>query len=139
MPLIDHENDLKAFQTACMNDGAVLTSLGLSSASHVEKSKHIIRRSYTSTTLTAPGLRIFFRPGRTSFNQAITGDVLHIEAHVRESEDLKAWQIVKRVRQMFHGKRIGGRVWYFEASLGELPTASGFYCAGCRFVDYKPI
>lgn len=139
--MIDPEKDLNAIQALFMADEVILTNLGLSlSSTPVEKAKAIIKRSqFNDLANNQSRLCIYFRPSRMARNPLFTDEVLQIDCHVPVLSDYKANRVLKRVRELLHNKDINGRTLYFYGQLGELLTASGYYCAGSRYHFYAVI
>jgi len=103
----------------------------------VARASHIIKRSsWTDLAGSEKRLCLYFRPSRRTGNRIVIEEILQVDCHVPASEDYKARQIIRRVKELLYNKEMGGRIYEFEGQLGELPTAEGFYCAGARFVFY---
>lgn len=135
MPLIDSRTALDVVQKLLIEDSDIITALQLDNATTVEKAQAIIKRRIVEGELADNKSRvcIYFRPSRGTRNRLVTEEVLQIDAHVPVTRDMYAYDVVKRVNKLLHDKEIGGRRYYYDGELGDLPTASGYFCAGIRF------
>lgn len=123
-----------------MNDLELLTILGLSGATELEKAKRIIKRSvYTDLQSSDKRICIYFRPSRKAMNPLFTEEVLQIDCHVPALQDYLAYRAQKRIREILHEYDPTGRVFYFDGMLGELPSAPNFICVGSRYIYYVAI
>jgi hypothetical protein len=105
-----------------------------------EVAKRIIKRSsYEGLTGSDKRLCIYFRPSRRGRNQIISEEVLQVDCHVPAAQDFIAYRVIQRVKELLHEKSVGSQAPYYDGHLGELPTMSGFFCAGIRFNYYTPI
>lgn len=78
-------------------------------------------------------LCIYFRPSRRGRISIASEQVVQIDCHVPAMEHYNALDVLERVYELLNGQKIGRHFLYFDGFLGDLPTASGFYCAGMRF------
>ena len=113
--------------------------MGLKDATNLEIAKQIIKRSTWDDMLTnEKRICIYFRPSRLSRNEILTNEILQIDCHVPAKQDYIADRIISRVTKLLNNKNLNGAYLKFAGQLGELPTLSGFYCAGVRFDYYNP-
>ncbi len=66
-----------------------------------------------------------------------TNEMMQIDVHTPTSEHFIAYRIQARIRKLIHNKNLGTIVPYFAGQLGDLRTASGFFCAGSRYEYYR--
>lgn len=133
---------LNAVQRKFIEDKQLSSLMGLptgdTTQDKIERAKHIIKRSTWEDLITnEKRLCIYFRPSRRAGNRCFTEEVLQIDCHVPARQDYIAQQILAYVSKQLHENRIGNRIFEFEGQLGELPTLTGFYCAGMRFTFYS--
>lgn len=134
MRLIDPEATLNAVQKLFIEDAEIINHLDLTDATIIEKAKSIIKRSqYNDLADSKSRLCIYFRPSRRMRNQIATEEVLQIDCHVPVSRDYYAYRVIKRVNKLLHNQVVGGRKFYYDAELGDLPTAQNYFCVGIRF------
>lgn len=138
MPLsFSPETDLNTLQALLLADSQILTHLGLTSATQVERVKHILKRSiWTDLANNEKRLCCYFRPSRTSRLSIVTNEVLQVDCHVPAAQDYIAYRTIARVEKLLYDQQIGNRIYEFEGQLGELPSATGFICVGARFTFY---
>lgn len=113
----------------------MLSLLDLTGKPVVDVAKRIIKRStYEGITSGEKRLCIYFRPSRKGRIQAVSEQVLQIDCHVPVAQDYVAYRVIERVHALLHEKQVGNQLLHYDGHLGELPTATGFFCAGIRFV-----
>lgn len=106
----------------------------------VERGKRIIKRSYYEGLAGSDKrLCVYFRPSRQTTNPNFHQQVLQIDCHVPAEQDYIAYRIQKKIKEILHGYRTTGRIFYFSGMLGELPSLAGFVCVGTRFVFHAGI
>ncbi len=128
------ETDLTALGNLFRTDAVLLTILGLTGATDVEKAKHIIKRSvWTDLATSEKRLCFYFRPSRQAKISIVTKEVLQVDCHVPVIQDYMAYRAIARIEQLLYNQVIGNRIYEFEGQLGELPSATGFVCVGARF------
>ena len=133
------EADKNVIWKALKDDLAILELMGLTGKTNLEIAKQIIKRSTWDDMLTnEKRLCIYFRPSRLSRNEIITNEILQIDCHVPAKQDYIADRIISRIVKLLNNKNLNGAYLKFAGQLGELPTLSGFYCAGVRFDYYNP-
>ncbi|NLZ46171.1 MAG: hypothetical protein GX896_05715 [Clostridiales bacterium] len=126
--------DLTEIQKILINDSEILSLMGLTTATNVEKAKRIIKRSkYDDLATNEIRLCIFFLPARPTRNIVIHEEVIQIDCHVPYSYDYKAYDIQARIFKLLQRKKINKRYLESEGQLGELSTMAGFFCAGNRY------
>lgn len=131
------ETDLTALWNLFKADSSLLTTLGLSTATEVEKAKHMIKRSqWTDLVSNEKRLCFYFCPSRRGSISVVTNEVLEVDCHVPALQDYMAYRAITRVKQLLYNQQIGSRIYEFEGQLGELPSLSGFVCVGARFTAY---
>ena len=131
------EKDLAALQTLFMNDADLLTILGLSAATPIQKAEKIIKRSQWDNLVTnEKRLCLYFRPSRPGKTRIVTNELLQVDVHVPAKQDYLAYRAIARVEKMLCNQTINNRIYEFEGQLGELPTMTGFCCVGARFSFY---
>ena len=131
------ETDKTALQSLFLADAELLTDLGLTSATAVEKAKHIIKRStWTDLANNERRLCCYFRPSRRGAVSVVTNEVLQVDCHVPVALDYMADRAIARVQKLLYGKAINNRIYEFDGQLGELPSMTGFVCVGARFTFY---
>lgn len=134
------EKDIDKLQSIVKSDAAILSLLDLADKSAVEIAKRIIKRSrWDDLAGSEKRLCIYFCPSRPTRNDILFEEVIEIDCHVPASLDYMARRTIDRVINLLNNQRIYGRYLRLKGSLGELPTASGFYCCGVRFSFYNPI
>jgi hypothetical protein len=121
-------------------DASLLSLMGLDGADAVTVAERIIKkRLFPDEMEPYPQVHIYYRPSRKSGVQDIFEHVLEVDVHVPIASDAIAWKVLQRVVQLLHNQRVNNRCLYAEPPLGELPTMSGFFCAGSRFGYYNGI
>jgi len=134
------EADIDKVQSVIRSDATILSCLDLTGKTTVEIVKRIIKRSkWDDLASSEKRLCMYFVPSRTTRNDILFEEVIEIDCHVPASLDYMARRTIDRVINLLNNKRINGRYLKFKGSLGELPTATGFYCCGVRFGYYNPI
>lgn len=134
------EQDIDKLQSILKADAIILSLLDLADKSPVEVAKRIIKRSkWDDLANSEKRLCMYFCPSRTTRNDILFEEVIEIDCHVPASLDYMARRTIDRVINLLNNKRINGRYLKFKGSLGELPTATGFYCCGVRFGYYNPV
>ena len=134
------EADIDKVQSVIRSDATILSLLDLTGKTTVEIVKRIIKRSkWDDLASSEKRLCMYFVPSRTTRNDILFEEVIEIDCHVPASLDYMARRTIDRVINLLNNKRINGRYLKFKGSLGELPTATGFYCCGVRFGYYNPV
>lgn len=134
------DNDLNKIQRMLIDDEEIMALLDLTGKPNIEVAKRIIKRSTWDDLLTnEKRLCIYPLPSRSTRNEILFEEVFEVDCHVPTSQDFYARQIIGRVIDVLHNKQVNGRYITFKGMLGELPTASGFYCCGVRFSYYNPV
>ena len=129
---------LDVVQEVFIADATILSYLQLSNASAIERAQGIIKRSfYTGLAGGKSRLCIFLTPTRRNNNQFIKEDVLEINCHVPVSRDMFALDVLQRAFLLLHERTLANHILYLDGTLGELPTAENYYCAGSRFYFYS--
>ena len=124
-------------QTLFMNDADLLKTLGLESATPIQRAEKIIKRSQWDNLVTAERrLCLYFRPSRTARNRIVTNELLQVDCHVPAKQDYLAYRAIARVEKLLYNQEVNNRIYEFEGQLGELPTMTGFVCVGARFSFY---
>ncbi len=133
-------SDLTAVQSILKSDETILSLMGLTGKTPVEIAKRIIKRSqWNDLVSNEKRLCVYFIPSRRVRNQSFFEEVLEIDCHVPAIQDYIAYQIQERANQLLHEKKVNNRYLYFDGQLGELPTMSGFFCCGSRYVFKRKI
>jgi hypothetical protein len=68
-----------------------------------------------------------------------TNEVLQFDVHVPTGDYYFAYRIQARIRKLLHNKQVGQIIPYFVGQLGDLPSASGFFCVGSRYEYYRVV
>lgn len=114
--------------------------LDLTGKTNAEIAKKVIKRSQWSDLVSSDKrLCVYPLPSRPTGNEILFEEMIEIDCHVPVMEDFKARQVIGRVVTLLKGERINGRYLTFRGQLGELPTATGFYCHGIRFGYFSPL
>lgn len=138
--MFNPSSDLLAIQNILIADEQILLLLNLTGKKPAEIVKRIICKSKWNTLVKGERrLCVYFRPSRVLRNQAFTEDVLQFDCHVPADDDLIAYRVMERIKQLFHKSKINNRYLYFDGQLGELPTLPDFFCCGSRFVFNRNI
>lgn len=126
--------DLTAIQNIVKNDPEILELLGLTESTQVEILKRIIRESkWNDLVNNERRLCLYFIPSRGIRNESFNKELIQIDCHVPAGSGFFAYRVLERVYKLLHKQKVNNRYVYFYGQLGELPTASGFFCAGSRF------
>ena len=132
---------LNAVQKLFIEDAELATLLGMPGDTvqdRLKRAKYIIKRSTWDDLVTnEKRICIYFRPSRRARNPCFTEELLQIDCHVPAKQDYIAQQIISYMTQLLYKSRTGNQILDFDGQLGELPTLSGFYCAGIRFTFYS--
>lgn len=111
--------------------------MGLTGQPTVEVWKRIIPgSSYEGlATQTEPVIRlcVYFRPSRRGRISIVSEQVMQIDCHVPAAKDYVAYRVAERLNQLLNEQKVGSQILHYDGFLGELPTATGFFCAGIRF------
>lgn len=138
--MFDPEADLNVIQARLIGDAPLLDYLGLAGATNLTKAKHILKRNqWDDLAGTDKRLNLYFRSARMSVNEVISVQVLQVDCHVPMKEDVVAYRVQKRVKELLHRYEVNKRVLHFSGQLGELPSMPGFFCAGSRYIFYTTI
>ena len=140
VPLFNPSSDLTAIQNILKSDAVILNLLGLNSKSDVDIAKRIIKRSQWSDLATnEKRLCIYFRSARGMRNLKFNEEVLELNCHVPAIQDYIAYQVQERAKILLDEVKVNNRYLYFDGQLGEIPTMSGFFCAGSRYCFNRKI
>lgn len=138
--MFNPSSDLTAMQNILKNDATILSLLDLTGKTPVEIAKRIIKRSqWTDLVTNEKRLCVYFRPARKPGNLKFNEEVLELDCHVPATLDYIAYQVQERIFLLLNEQRINNRTTYFDGQLGELPTMSGFFCVGSRYVFSRKI
>lgn len=134
------EKDIDKLQSIIKADATILSLLDLTNKSQVEIAKRIIKRSkWDDLASSEKRLCMYFCPSRLTRNDILFEEMIQIDCHLPASLDYVARRTIDRVVNLINNKQINGRYLKFKGSLGELPTAPGFYCCGVRFGYFNPV
>lgn len=133
--MIDQKAILNTVQAAMIGDATILSHLQLATATTVEKAQGIIKRAqYNDLASGKSRMCIYFRPSRSNYrNQMTIESVLEIDVHVPLSRDMFAYDAMKRAHEILHDKVFAYHRLYLDGQLGDIPTATGYFCVGARF------
>ncbi|MBA1335831.1 MAG: hypothetical protein HPY66_1649 [Firmicutes bacterium] len=135
--MFDPENDLERIWDKVSNDAAVLAAMGLTGQPKLVIIKRIIKKSkYDDLANTERRLCIYFVPSRPALNNLVTPEMIEVDCHVPDAESMIAYRVIKAVKDALHEQMANGKQILFAGQLGELATASGYFCAGIRFKYY---
>ena len=138
--MFNPSSDLTAVQGKFIADATILSLLSLTGKTQVEIAKKIIKRSKWDDLVTNERrLCTYFRPSRKLSNQKFNEEVLEIDCHVPVANDYIAYQVQERIFLLLNEKQVNNRYLYFDGQLGELPTMSGFFCVGSRYIFNRKI
>ena len=138
--MFNPSSDLTVIQKILIADADILKLLNLTGATQLEKTKKIIRESkWNDLAGSERRLCLFFIPSRRMQNQSFNGEVIEFNCHVPAGYGFYAYQVNERIYKLLHEQKINKRYLYFGGQLGELPTMSGFFCAGSRFTFNRKI
>jgi hypothetical protein len=138
--LFNPSSDLTAIQNILKADATILSLLSLTGKTDVEIVKKIIKRSQWSDLVTnEKRLCIYFKPARQIPNLKFNEEVIEIDCHVPATLDYIAYQVQERAFILLNEQMINKRTIYFNGQLGELPTMSGFFCAGSKYCFNRKI
>ena len=138
--MFNPSSDLTAMQNILKNDATILSLLDLTGKTPVEIAKRIIKRSqWTDLVTNEKRLCVYFRPARKPGNLKFNEEVSELDCHVPATLDYIAYQVQERIFLLLNEQRINNRTIYFDGQLGELPTMTGFFCAGSRYIFYRKI
>jgi hypothetical protein len=134
----DIDGDLNAIQDILINNTEILTLMGLSSATHADIVKRIIKRSkYGDLANGEIRLCIFFAPSRGTSVNVMSEEVIEIDCHVPDTLDYKARQIIGKIVNILFDKKVNGHYMKCKGQLGELPTVTNYYCHGVKLGYYR--
>jgi len=140
MLLFNPSIDLMSVQNTLVADTSILSLMNLSSATNLEKFKRITRESkWSDLASNERRLCIYFLQSRPIPNRSFREEVLQIDCHVPAGSGFFAYQVMENVVKLLHEKKINKRYFELYGQLGELPTASGFFCCGSRFTFNRKI
>ncbi len=138
--MFDPDVVLSSLWVTFRNDAQTLALLDLTGKPVLEIAKRILKRSsYDGLTGSERRLNLYFRPSRRGRNDLITNEILQFDCHVPATLDYIAYRMQKRVRELLHEQQIGSQIFHFDGQLGELPSMTGFFCAGSRYVFHNVI
>lgn len=133
--MFDPYTDLSEVWKKLSTDQTILSLMGLTGKTTVDIAKAIVKRN-TVDGLAGNTIRmcVYFRPSRKARSSEIaTEEVLQIDVHAPNGQDATANKIIARVNRLLHKQKVNNKQLWLDGSLGELPTAPSFYCAGIRF------
>lgn len=137
--MYDIDDDINKIQKMIIADKEILTLLDLIDKPRAEIGSRIIKKSKWDDLVDAQKrLCIFFLPSRSTNNSILFNEIVEIDCHVPAIEDYKARKVIGRVMKILNNRTVNGRYLNIKGHLGELRTAQGFYCHGCRFGYYNP-
>ena len=132
--MFNPSSDLTVIQNIFKADSTILSLLNLTGKTQTEILKKIIRKSTWSDLATNERrLCLYFRPSRLLGNKKFTGDVIQFDCYVPADDEFYAYQVQERIFALLNEKMVNNRYLYLDGQLGELPTMSGFFCAGSRY------
>jgi hypothetical protein len=134
MPLFDPESDLNRIWKTVRDNAEVLAAMGLTGQTDLTIAKRIVKKSrYSDLANSERRLCIFFAPDRPPLNNLVIPEMLEIDCHVPEADSMAAYKVIRTVKAALHEQVINGKQFLFAGQLGELATASGYFCVGMRF------
>ena len=141
--MINPKDTLRAVQVIFINDATMLGYLQLTGKTAAEKAQCIVTRSFiTDLAASKSRLCIYFRPSRKTSNELTMEDVLQIDVHVPVSRDVYAHDALQRAFLLLDERErrkaglkpeIAYHLFRWDGQLGDLATATNYYCAGARF------
>lgn len=138
--MFNPSSDLNAIQSILKSDATILSLLDLTGELSVEVIKRIIMRSQWSDLVSnKKRLCAYFRPSRSQRNIKFNEEVVEIDCHVPATLDYIAYQVQERIFLLLNEKMVNRRYMYYDGQLGELPTMSGFFCVGSRYIFKRKI
>jgi hypothetical protein len=121
----------------------MLGYLQLTGKTAIEKAQGIIKRAtYSDLANSKSRLCIYFRPSRKTGNPLTMEDVLEIDVHVPVSYDYAAYDALQRAFLLLDERErrrtglvpeIAYHLFRWDGQLGDLLTATNYFCAGARF------
>lgn len=121
-------------------DKKILSLLDLTGEPLAKIVRRIIKQSQWSDLADSTRkICLYPLPSRYTRSSILFEEVIEVDIHVPSLESHKARQIAGYVVDKLNNKTINGRYLTFKGLLGELPTATGFYCIGVRFSYYSPV
>lgn len=133
--MFNPSSDLTVIQKLLIADANILGLLNLTSATQLEKTKKIIRESrWYDLAGSERRLCFYFVPARPMRNESFNKEVIEFDCHVPAGYGYFAYQVQERIYTLLQKQKVNNRYLYFEGQLGELPTMSGFFCCGSRFI-----
>jgi hypothetical protein len=138
--MFNPSSDLTVMQKILMADATILSLLNLTGKTQLEISKKIIRESRWNDLATSERrLNLYFVPSRKMRNESFNSEVVEFDCHVPAGYGFFAYQVQERIYTLLQKQKVNNRYLYFEGQLGELPTMTGFFCAGSRFTFNRKI
>lgn len=138
--MYDFDADLTVMQQLIGQDKKILELMDLTGKPLVDITKRIIKHSqWNDLADNTKRLCIYPLPSRYTRSSILFEEVVEVDIHAPSSQSHHARQIIGRVVDILNNQRINGRYITFKGQLGELPTATGFYCCGVRFSYYSPV
>jgi len=132
--MFDPAGDLNWTWKTVRDNAGVLSAMGLTGASNVTIAKQITKTSdYEGLAGDERRLCIYFLPSRPRINNLRTPEMVQIECHVPHRESMKAYEVITTVHGALQGQCVNGHILEYAGQLGELATASGYFCAGIRY------
>ncbi|MDR7856081.1 hypothetical protein [Tissierella sp.] len=138
--MYDFDKDLNTIQKLLIADKEIMRLLDLTGKSNSEIGKRITKKSQWSDLLSSDKrLCLYPLRSRGTRSSILFEEIIAIDCHVPSVQDFQARQIMGKVVDVLNNKRINGRYLTFKGQLGELPTATGFYCFGVHFGYFSPV
>lgn len=127
-------------QKILIADKEIMRLLDLTGKPNAEIGKRITKKSQWND-LADSNKRLCLYPlrSRPTRNSILFEEIIEIDCHVPAMQDHHARQVIGRVVDVLNNRSINGRYLTFKGQLGELPTATGFYCCGVHFGYYSPV
>lgn len=138
--MYDFDKDLNTIQKLLIADKEIIRLLDLTGKSNVEIAKRITKKSQWNDLVTSDKrLCLYPLRSRPTRNSILFEEGIEVDCHVPAMQDHQARQIIGRVVDVLNNRSINGRYLTFKGQLGELPTATGFYCGGVHFGYFSPV
>lgn len=127
--------NLHAIWRVLANDAEILRLLELENAPPAEVRKRITQRmDWYDIPQGHRRLNIFYVPSRRARVDIMSQEMVEINCHTPIDASHDAWEVLGRAVKLLNGRLFNGiHKLHFEGQLGELPTTSGYFCAGARF------
>ena len=135
--MFDPRADIDAVQKILVEDAEILSLLGLSSATDLEKAKAILKRDLWDDI---PGnekrVCVYYRPSFNVHNDIISREVLEVDVHVPANEDYLAYALQAQIFKLLQRRKVNLRILHSIGQLGNIPSLPGFFGVGHRFNYY---